>query len=82
MENDFQYLRFNNLTKAFRREKSKQQREANKDTENETDSDQTLSTYVHGVMKLTKIDANLSQIHSDLQSGEKIYFTMDLSPPN
>ena len=59
-------MRFNNLTKAFRREKSKQQREANKDTEKETDSDQTLSTYVHGVTKLTKIDADLSQIYSDL----------------
>ena len=62
MENDFQHKRFNNIIKAFRREKSKQQREANKEIGKETDSDKTLLTYVYVVEKPTKIVVDLFQI--------------------
>ena len=56
-QSNFHHTRFNSLVKivtdnrAFRRKKSKQQREVNIDTRKETDSDTTLLIYAKRVKK-------------------------------
>ena len=76
-QNNFYHTRFNSLVKivtdnrAFRRKKSKQQREVNIDARKETDSDATLLIYAKRVKKkLTKQIVDLSQIYSDLLADE------------
>ena len=87
LENDFHHTRFNSLVKnvtdnrAFRRMKSKQQREVNIDTGKEADSDKTLLTYAERVEKPTEQVVDLSQIYSDLLADESRSSKMDTSPP-
>ena len=88
LENDFHHTRFNSLAKnvthnrAFRKSKSKQQREVNIDKGKETDSDKTLLTYADRVKKPTEQVVDLSQICSDLLVSENGSSKMDTSPPN
>ena len=86
MENDFHHTRFNSVAKnvtdnrAFRRKKSKQQREINIDIRKETDSEKTFLTYAERIEKPTEQVVDLSQIYSDLLAGEIRSSKMDTSP--
>ena len=88
MENDFHHTRFNSLAKnvtynrAFRRKKSKQQREVNIDTGKETDGDKMDLTHAKRVEKPTEQIVDLSQIYLDLLAVENRSSKMDTSPPN
>ena len=88
LENDFHHTRFNSLAKnvtdnrAFRKSKSKQQREVYIDKGKETDSDKKLLTYADRVEKPTEQVVDLSQICSDLLAGENGSSKMVTSPPN
>ena len=83
MENDFHHNRLNTVTKnitggrAFRRKKSKRQREVKINTGKETVNKKTLLTYAQGAEKPTEKVVDLSQIYSYLLAGEhrfsKIY---------
>ena len=85
MENDFHHNRLNTVTKnitdgrAFRRKKSKRQREVNINTGKETVNNKTLSTYAQGAEKPTEKVVDLSQIYLYLLAGEHRSSKMDLS---
>ena len=67
--------------RAFRRKKSKQQRQVNIDTGKDTDSDKMLLTYADRVKKSIEQIVDFSQIYWDLLAGENRSSKTDTASP-